>query len=51
MRIGDFFFYWNKNIHTHLNFVLEIFILRLQPLYVTLRCSTFLEEDSFEAVK
>lgn len=52
MRIGDFFFFFrNKNIHAHLNFILEILVLRIQPPCVTLSRSVFLEEDSFEAVK
>ena len=51
MRIGNFFWGGNKNIHAHLNFVLEILVLRIQPPYVTLSRSVFLEEDSFEPVK
>lgn len=51
MKIGNFFFFKNKNIQARLNFILEILVLRIQPSYVTLRCGIFLEEDSFEAVK
>lgn len=50
MKIGDFFFK-NKNIQAHLNFILEILVLRIQPSYITLSCGIFLEEDNFEAVK
>ena len=41
----------NKSVHVHLNFVLEILVVRIQFPYVTLSCSVFLEAQSFEAVR